>query len=132
MTDYISLTWDEFQEQYKPMLNHIIPNHFGEQYMFETYGEEDEFVRTLAEQNRVWTLTQVEYGTGIYNGYHWVNRLGYFVTEVPYPEDTEFEVDLCIDACEVCDKPFDDDGYACQEDDGDLTCNNCCGHEDCK
>ena len=119
---YVSLTWDEFMEQYKPMPNHLVNESFGEQYMFETYGEELEFVGTLAEERRVWTFTEVEMGTGIYNGMHWVNRLGYFVTEVPWEEDTEYEVDLQRDVCDTCEKPFEDDDI--MHDNGE--CGDCC------
>lgn len=126
MSKQVSLTWEEFEEQFKP-----IPNHFHENdtaLHFETYGEEDEFVRTFIEQNRVWTYTDVGSGTVISEGYHWVNRLGYFVTEVPWEEGTDYEVDLQLDTCEKCGDVLE---FPCTEDDGELTCPACCGHEEC-
>lgn len=123
----VSLTWQEFEEQFKP-----IPNHFHENdpYLhFETYGEEDEFVRTFIDQKRVWTYTDIGNGSVVCEGYHWVNRLGYFITEIPWEDDTSYEVDLHMDTCEKCGDVIE---IACQEDDGEWTCTECCGHEECK
>jgi hypothetical protein len=124
MSNQISLTWEEFEEQYKPIPNSI--TNVG--YIFETYGEEDEFVRKQDPKN-IWTYTDVGSGTAVYNGYHWVNRIGYYITELPYDEDTDYEVDLDMDTCEECEEVIE---FACQEDDGELTCTNCCGHEGCE
>ena len=126
MTDYISLTWEEFQEQFKPLLSPF--GNDDSNYNIETYGEELQYV-VEQDPHYVWTYTDVGNGTGIYNGYHWVNRLAYIVTEVPWVEGTEYEVDLDLDTCEECDEVIE---MACQEDDGELTCTNCCGHEECQ
>lgn len=128
MSNRVSLTWEEFETNYRPIKN---PFSADGSRMFETYGEEVEFVRK-APANTIWTYSQVDYGFVTTEGYHFVNRLGYYVTEVPWEPDTEYEVDLYIETCEVCDNPFNDDAYACQEDDMEYTCNNCCGHEGCK
>lgn len=125
----VSMNWSEFDEKFKVMSNHLVST--PHQQMFETYGEEVEFVKTIP-YDRVWTYVDIDYGTVITNGFHYVNRIGYFITELPAEEDTEYEIDLNIDTCEVCGNEFNDDGYPCQEDDGELTCNNCCGHEECK
>lgn len=126
MSKQVSLTWQEFQEQFKPLTNHF--HEHDPELHFETYGEEDEFVRTFIDQKRVWTYTDVGNGSVITEGYHWVNRLGYFVTEVPWEDDTDYEVDLHLDTCEKCGEVID---FACQEDDGEWTCPACCGHEEC-
>lgn len=34
--------------------------------------------------NRVWTVVEGDDGLGIINGIHYVNRLGYDITEVPW------------------------------------------------
>ena len=128
MSNRVSLTWEEFETNYRPIKN---PFSADGSRMFETYGEEVEFVRK-APANTIWTYSQVDYGFVTTEGYHFVNRLGYYITEVPWEEDTSYEVDLYIETCEVCNNPFNDDAYACQEDDMEYTCNNCCGHEGCK
>lgn len=129
MSKRVSLTWSEFEEQFKPIKNSFRKH--SEDFMYETYGEELDFVRS-APENTIWTYSQIDYGFVISEGYHFVNRLGYYVTEIPFEPDTEYEVDLYIETCEVCNNPFNDDAYACQEDDMEYTCNNCCGHEGCK
>jgi hypothetical protein len=59
--------------------------------MFETYGEEVEFVQSTPE-NFVWTLVEVD-GKGILvNGYSYVNRLGYFVCKVPWKDEEFYEI----------------------------------------
>lgn len=128
MSNRISLTAEEFQTNYRPIKN---PFSADGSYMFETYGQELDFVRS-APANTIWTYSQVDYGFVTTEGYHFVNRLGYYVTEVPWEPDTEYEVDLYIETCEVCDNPFSDDAWSCSEDDMEYTCNNCCGHEGCK
>ena len=70
----------EWTEKYKP-----IPNHFSKhEDMFETYGEELEFVRSQKDKH-IWTLVEGDSGDlYIVDGYHFVNRLNYFITELPY------------------------------------------------
>ena len=70
---------DAWEEKYRP-----IQNHFDGGDKFETYGEELEFV--LAQDPRcIWTLVDGDDGNlYIVDGYHLVNRINYFVTEVPF------------------------------------------------
>ena len=70
---------DAWEEKYQP-----ITNHFEENDKFETYGEELEFVRAQ-DPRCIWTLVDGDDGNlYIVNGYHLVNRINYFVTEVPF------------------------------------------------
>lgn len=128
MNKQVSLTWEEFELNYRPIKN---PFNNDGSHMFETYGEELDFVRK-AEENTIWTYSQIDYGFVTTEGYHFVNRLGYYVTEVPWEPNTSYEVDLYIESCEKCGNEFNDDAWSCSEDDGEYTCNNCCGHEGCK
>jgi hypothetical protein len=86
------MTEDEWWSIYQPKDNHIDPD--GASWsgtMFETYGAEVEFVQNTPE-NFVWTLVEVD-GKGILvNGYSYVNRLGYFVCEVPWKDNEFFEI----------------------------------------
>jgi len=54
--------------------------------MFETYGTDLETIHDLAdrEPNRVWTLVDCGGPLYISPGLHRVNRLGYFMTDVPW------------------------------------------------
>jgi hypothetical protein len=72
--------------------------------MFETYGDEVEFVKSQSPAN-IWMYGQGDDGgTYVWNGWGFVNRLGYFITEVPCPPDTDIQVmvgepDLTCDFC---------------------------------
>jgi hypothetical protein len=129
MSKRVSLTWEEFEEQFKPIKNTI--SKYPDNFMFETYGEELEFVQKQ-NPNNIWTESQIDYGFVTSEGYHFVNRMGYYITEVPWEDNTQYEVDLQLDTCTECLNPFSDDAWACSEDDMEYTCNNCCGHEGCK
>jgi hypothetical protein len=90
------LTEDEWFEQFKPIPNHLDENasfNDGDQgYMFETYGDEVEFVKAQ-EPNRIWTYSDGDNGgTYISDGYHVVNRIGYFVTTVPYDDKQYYQI----------------------------------------
>ena len=87
---------DAWEDKYQPIQNHITKN--GDD-KFETYGEELEFVRSIhfTEPNRVWTLIEGDSGNlWITNGYHFVNRLNYFITKKPYKGADDIEVPYCI------------------------------------
>ena len=92
------LNWEDeladWEYKYRPIKNHITKN--GDD-KFETYGEELEYVRSIlaTEPNRVWTLIEGDIGLWITNGYHFVNRLNYFITEVPH-EGADVEVPYYI------------------------------------
>jgi len=90
----IQLTEDEWFEQFKPIPNHLDKNaSFNDDengYMFETYGEELEFVQAQ-DPNRIWTYGDGDDGgTYISDGYHVVNRIGYFITALPYDNSKHF------------------------------------------
>jgi hypothetical protein len=122
MTNYVSLTWKEWQERFKPIKNHFAKND-PDLEMFETYGEEVEFVISKAEENKVWTWADGDYSSFVSNGYHYVNRIGYYVCEVPYDNDTEYEIIVSTE--EEC-KCYREDGYEDGEY-GDVNCEECEG-----
>jgi hypothetical protein len=98
MPNLIQLTEDEWFEQFKPIPNHLDENasfNDGEHgYMFETYGDEVEFVKSQ-DSNRIWTYSDGDDGgTYISDGYHVVNRIGYFVTAVPYDDKQYYQIQL--------------------------------------
>jgi hypothetical protein len=92
---------DKWLTKYKPLANHI-SNSSGWEInekgiLFETYGEELDFVRDKPD-NHVWTWIDGDEGTVIVAGMAFVNRIGYFVTENAWTDPNEFvEVDTYED-----------------------------------
>ena len=123
MNNFIELTFDEWLDTYKPISNHLdsnasFQNEDGSGIMFETYGEEVEFVKS-ANPNKIWMYgSGDDGGTYIWSGWGFVNRLGYFITDVPFPENTMIQVlvaepDL---TCDDCDETIDEDEeHQCEE-----------------
>lgn len=62
--------------------------------LYETYGDDLAYVLSVAnkEPRRVWTWVDAEDGSYIINGYHLVNRIGYFVTGVEWLQGDHIEV----------------------------------------
>ena len=94
----ITLTEDHFVKEYQPILNHLDPGasfDWGEGHgtLFETYGDELSFVRSQAPET-IWTLLSVDGCDTIVSGYHFVNRLGYFICRVPVERGITIEVPL--------------------------------------
>ena len=77
--------------------------------MFQTYGAEVEFVKK-AYPDYIWTYAEVDSGSYIWNGWHFVNRLGYFITEVPCPPNTDIQIQISVPSfyCENCDTEHED------------------------
>ena len=123
MSNFIEMTEDEWFKTYKPIPNHIDKNASfsdGEHgYMFETYGDEVEFVKSQSPAN-IWMYGEGDDGgTYIWNGWGFVNRLGYFITEVPCPDGLTIQIqvgepdltcDFCGDTIEEEDLPHECEG----------------------
>ena len=99
MNNFIEMTFEEWEVAYKPITNHIDKNasfqdENGNGLMFETYGDEVEFVKAQ-DENRIWMYGDGDDGEGhIWSGWGFVNRIGYFITEIPCPIDTDIQVNL--------------------------------------
>jgi len=96
-----TMTPDQWEEQYKPIINTISAdsswqNDEGEGILFETYGDEEDFVRQQPDNN-VWTWVDGDEGTYIIAGMAYVNRIGYFVTTEPWTTFVEVQVDTYSD-----------------------------------
>jgi len=76
-----SSEWQEWIEKYKP-----VTDSDGSPRFFETYGEEFEFVKSH-DFHFIWTETESEGQSWLRLGYHKVNRMGYYITTVPWTED---------------------------------------------
>lgn len=88
------ITEEQFYEECNPIENKIEENASWNGTMFETYGEEFEFVKTQDVHN-VWTIVEGENNDiFILSGFHLVNRIGYLITEEPWEEETEVSCDF--------------------------------------
>lgn len=90
----LTLTVDAFFDRFKPLPNHLrglAADWDG--CMFETYGSDLDYVSLYLQQypDRVWTLLITDGDITITNGFHYVNRIGYLLTEEPCPADTFIE-----------------------------------------
>ena len=126
----IELTWSEFVDQYKPIRNVFSKDE--DQQMYETFGAELDFV-TKANSNNVWTYLEGDGATVVVEGYHYVNRLGYYITEIPWEEGNSYQVDLepWAESCEDCGESETLDGELIMDvfrcPDQKEYCLNCCG-----
>jgi hypothetical protein len=110
MDKFIEMDFDDWCDTYKPITNHIDNNASFDGAMFETYGDEVAFVKEQPE-DRIWMYGDGDDGGSyIWSGWGFVNRLGYFITEVPCPPDTTIQVRVSFNwfYCENCGAEFED------------------------
>ena len=91
------ITEDEFYEKFTTVKNHLDESAGFDSCLFETYGEELDYVFELSKkENRVWTVIENDDGEGLTyaTGFHLVNRLGFLITEETWSEEMEVKVDL--------------------------------------
>ena len=113
--DAYEMTQSEWEERFKPQENHLVT---GNELMFETYGEELDYV--LSKDNHyVWTMVQGEMSLLLVPGIGIVDRLGYYVCEIPWKDSSEVVV-LSLDIECHC---FDE-----SNDEGDPDCSDCEGY----
>ena len=98
MTNIIEISEDAFAALFKPIANHLNPNASydwgdGHGTLFETFDEELAFVQSQ-ESARIWTLVDGDNGEYIDSGFHFVNRIGYFITEVAVPGGVMIQVPM--------------------------------------
>lgn len=82
----IEITEEEWEATYKPVRNVFDESAVFHGTMYETYGAEFDFI-IHAPKNNVWTWIVGDGASHIVAGFHFVNRLGYFITEVPWTND---------------------------------------------
>ncbi|MBC8523008.1 hypothetical protein H8D29_03675 [PVC group bacterium] len=89
----IELSESEWVDKYKPI---TVPDGIpsggwtdedGRDTLFETYDEAITEIRKH-DNKYVWTLIEEDDKQFITEGVHWVNRMGYFVTEVPHNDES--------------------------------------------
>jgi hypothetical protein len=122
MNTFIEMDFDEWCDTYKPIINHIDSNASFDNgsggIMFETYGDEVEFVKSQSP-DKIWMYgSGDDGGTFVWNGWGFVNRLGYFITEVPCPPDTDIQIRVSEDdlTCDLCDDIIEEEEtHICEE-----------------
>ena len=122
MDTFIEMDFDEWCATYKPIPNNIVEDSSFDGTMFETYGDEVAFVKK-ADPAYIWMYGDGDDGGSyIWSGWHIVNRIGYFITEVPCPADTTIQVKVSSYwfYCEGCSAEIEDDGQLINEKYYDL------------
>ena len=117
------LGWNAWAEQYKPKTNHL--SKYPDEKMYETYGNEVEYIQTV-DPKYVWTLVTGDMCDLIVAGYAYVNRLAYYVTEVPWENEEDYVLLSLEKECECYDEEAWDNGE--REDAGDPNCQLCEGY----
>lgn len=113
MTKFVELTYSEWEEKFKPMTNHLGKD--KDSITFETYGADDTYVQSMVEQRRVWTWVDADMCSLIVSGYAYVNRNTYHVCEVPYDEDTDYQIITSTESeCECYDEETGEGKEDCQ------------------
>jgi hypothetical protein len=96
------LSFDGWVSKYTPMINHLSPGAAFDGLMFETHGNELALVLSYANgamgrsyRRKVWTLVEDDEGQAvIVEGYHLVNRLGYFLTVKAAAAGVQYHISL--------------------------------------
>ena len=89
----MDITYEEWVEKYKPKLNED-----GDPHMYETYSPYIDAIMDIPD-TYIWTWVDGGDYSGYSAGFHRVNRMGYFVTEVPWESEDVYvdiyEMTLC-------------------------------------
>jgi hypothetical protein len=92
------LDYEQWLKKFKPQTNHIDQNAAFDGHMYETYGKELDYVITHLKSDesrkRIWTLIDGDGICLITEGYHIVNRLGYFITDKSFNFNNVYEINL--------------------------------------
>lgn len=93
MSDERFMTYEEWVDEFKPIENPQEEGAAFEGCLFDTHVPVDVAAIAEADSACVWTLVDDGENRSITNGWRFVNREGYFITEVPFPDDVFIEVD---------------------------------------
>ena len=88
MITYLRLTDFEFKDTYRP-----IRAKDGSWRDFSWVDPDDlASIQKADLQRRLWTILDFDGAVGLGSGNHFVNRLGYVITEVPVPDNVIVDV----------------------------------------
>jgi hypothetical protein len=89
-----ALTYDDWRDAYRPIPNALRSAAPFDGLMFETFGPERDAV-AASDPACVWTIVDGEdESLWVLSGCHFVNRLGYFITERPWAGAKPVEIAL--------------------------------------
>ena len=102
-TTFIEIDEDAFDALYPLRTNHLNPTASwaygdGPGCLFETYGEELEFIR---QQDPLTVWTFVDGDQYLVSGFHYVNRIGYLISTVPVQAGVDIQVRIPMDNDEL-------------------------------
>lgn len=109
--------WDEWSQKFKPQLNHF--NSDEDNRLYETYGEEWEYIKTLDER-KVWSYIE---GSTLIAGVSVRDTLGYYLCDVPWEHDMDSALLSQEVECECFDKSWMEE----TGEPGDPDCGECLG-----
>jgi hypothetical protein len=102
----MEITEDNFDEVFKPIVNHIERERADKSIadedicsfsgcLYETYGDELEYVRKIAQEapKKLWTIVEADGVMSYVAGFHYVNRIGYLICEVEFEEEIDIEME---------------------------------------
>lgn len=88
----IRMTFEEWVEKFKPIKNHTDEEANIDGTLFEIDRFDFLFIKEY-DRSKVWTYIEGDDGNYyVSEGIHMVNRMGYFITEIPYEENTFYEI----------------------------------------
>jgi len=120
------MTYDYWYETYKPIKNTVSKYPDDNLIHFETYDEEYEAVQKAheANPNTIWTEVDGDSGTYIVAGWHFVNRIHYYITENPWDDEwTEVPTWMYRTCdCEDDNGDYDEACPECDEGSIDIPC----------
>lgn len=89
--------WDTFLKLHAPIKNTLVDGREGDLdaapmdgHMFETYGKEYAAVANQRQKDPHYVFTVLECGGNVFwvaPGWHWVNRMGYIISTVPWKDE---------------------------------------------
>ncbi|ADZ69111.1 hypothetical protein [Polymorphum gilvum] len=90
-----AISYDDWLASNRPVRNTIRTDAPFDGLMFETFGPELDAVKA-ADPACVWTLVSGDDDDGLYllSGFHFVNRLGYLITECPRAGEGQLAIRL--------------------------------------
>jgi hypothetical protein len=101
-------TYNAWSETFKPIKNTISKYPDDSLIHFETYGEEFDFVKEQ-DPKTIWTEVDGDEGTYIMSGYHFVNRIHYYITENPWDDEYTEVPTWCYRTCDCTEESEDGD-----------------------
>lgn len=114
------MTYDCWVDNFKPIKNSI--SNDPDSITFETYGAEQELVRNT-DTKFIWTEVDGDSGTYILAGYHYVNRIQYYITESPWEDEWTEVPTWCYRQCDCVDE--ETDGVLTWDGDPNPDCPEC-------